>query len=87
MIKTTIFSIVAILSLAILACTQKSFDVAPGQTQPPSNANVNQPNGVPTNPHPLFVEEFYFNAQPNAKNTKASSSETLAPNSTTNENN
>ncbi|MCF6775243.1 hypothetical protein L3V83_01525 [Thiotrichales bacterium 19X7-9] len=88
MIKTTIFFFIAILSLGILACTQKSFDVAPGKPQPQSNANINQPHGVPSNSHPLFVEEFYFNAQnTSAKNTKTSSGKTLAPSSDTNKNN
>ncbi|MCF6768254.1 hypothetical protein L3V86_07760 [Thiotrichales bacterium 19S11-10] len=58
-----IITMLLILSLAGLSCTQKNFEIAPGTDDHQQTNASNQPHNFPNNSRPLFVEEFNFKTE------------------------
>jgi hypothetical protein len=76
--KITYPLIIIALIIGATACTQKSFEIAPGRAEP-TNTPPNQPQQMPNNPHPVVVDQFYFKKQNQGSDQTTQSDNSVQP--------
>lgn len=70
--------IIIALIIGATACTQKSFEIAPGSPQS-TTAPPNQPQQMPNNPHPIVVDQFYFKKQNEGSSQSTQTDKSVQP--------